>query len=182
VSLKKLEELPDGALIRRFLDGDEPAFRVLYRRHSPRLRAVIVRLLGPRRNDADDVMQETWLSACRAIHQYRGDAQFPTWLTTIGIRTARARLLVPRLPVQSLNGDEPGKDPNRPAELIDLERALTRLPDHQRMVLVLHDVEGFTHEEIGEQLSIATGTSKATLSRAREALRRLLTNGVPHGC
>ncbi len=177
-----LEQLPDGVLIRRFLDGDEQPFRVLYRRHSPRLRAVIARLLGARRNDADDVLQETWLSACRAIHQYRGDARFATWLTTIGIRAARARLLMPRLPVLTLDGDLPAPCRDLPGELIDLERALARLPDHQRIVLVLHDVEGFTHDEIAEQLGVAQGTSKATLSRARESMRRLLNDGVPLGC
>jgi RNA polymerase sigma factor (sigma-70 family) len=62
--------------------------------------------------------------------------------------------------------------------MIDLERALASLPDHQRLVVVLHDVEGFTHEEIGAQLGLATGTSKATLSRARCALRQALTRGV----
>jgi len=62
--------------------------------------------------------------------------------------------------------------------VIDLERAIAALPDHQRVVVVLHDVEGFTHDEIAEQLGIAAGTSKGTLSRARHALRRALTEGV----
>jgi RNA polymerase sigma-70 factor (ECF subfamily) len=64
--------------------------------------------------------------------------------------------------------------------MIDLERALAALPDHQRVVVVLHDIEGFTHEEIGEQLGVATGTSKATLSRARHALRLSLNEGASH--
>ena len=67
-----------------------------------------------------------------------------------------------------------------PGSAIDLERALSHLPDHQRVVVVLHDIEGFTHEEIGRQLGIATGTAKATLSRARAVLRRLLNDGVSH--
>jgi RNA polymerase sigma-70 factor (ECF subfamily) len=89
---------------------------------------------------------------------------------------------MPQLSVVSLESDVPAPCGSEPAGLIDLERAFTQLPDHQRMVLVLHDLEGFTHEEIGEQLNIAIGTSKVTLSRARQALRRLLNNGVPHGC
>jgi RNA polymerase sigma factor (sigma-70 family) len=171
-----LEQLPDGVLIRRFVDGDEQSFRVLYRRHAPRLRSVVARLLGARAIDADDVLQETWLSACRAIHQYRGDALFSTWLTTIGIRAARARLLTPHM--RPIADELPSKQRNSAGDLIDLERAIARLPDHQRIVLVLHDIEGFTHEEIAHQLDVAIGTSKGTLSRAREALRRLLSHGV----
>ena len=67
-----------------------------------------------------------------------------------------------------------------PASVIDLERALSLLPDHQRIVVVLHDVEGYKHEEIAKQLGIASGTAKATLSRARSALRRMLNDGVSH--
>ena len=81
----------DAALIRRFLAGDEGAFRTLYQRHTPRLRMIVLRLLGPRRSEVDDVMQETWLAGCRGIHRYNGDAQFASWLTTIGIRTAYRR-------------------------------------------------------------------------------------------
>ena len=67
-----------------------------------------------------------------------------------------------------------------PATAIDLERALSQLPDQQRVVVVLHDIEGYTHDEIAQQLGIANGTAKATLSRARSALRRLLNDGVSH--
>ena len=69
-------ELPDGALIRRFLDGDERAFRMLYERHTPRLKMTLQRLLGTRRQDIDDVVQDTWLAGCRGLHGYRGDAKF----------------------------------------------------------------------------------------------------------
>jgi RNA polymerase sigma-70 factor, ECF subfamily len=177
--------MPDTVLIGRFLDGDEAAFRALYRRHTPRLRMVVLRLLAHREADADDVVQETWLAGCRSLHSYRGEARFGTWLTTIGIRAAARRLEL---------GDEPPSDDAIVAieaapplgERIDLERALAMLPDHQRAVIVLHDVEGFTHEEIARQLGVATGTSKGTLSRARAAMRRLLTGtqmklGVTHG-
>lgn len=163
-------DLPDTALIGRFLDGDERAFRLLYRRHTPRLRVVVARLLGADA-DADDVVQESWLAACRTLHSYRGDARFGTWLTTIGIRAVGRRLALaePRAESLQVELEAPvaGGD-------IDLERALALLPDHQRAVIVLHDVEGFTHEEIAKHLGFATGTSKGTLSRARAAMRRLL--------
>jgi RNA polymerase sigma factor (sigma-70 family) len=169
----------DAVLIRRFLDGDEDAFRALYRRHTPRLRMMVLRLLGFRDADADDVIQETWLAACRTLHTYRGDAKFGTWLTTIGMRNARSRLTL---------GAETDDDalaalesPAVDGDHIDIERAIARLPDHQRVVLVLHDVEGFTHEEIATHMGVATGTSKATLSRARTALRSYLNGTGAHG-
>jgi RNA polymerase sigma-70 factor (ECF subfamily) len=169
--------LPDASLIHRFLAGDERAFRALYRRHSPRLRMVVMRLLGNRRSETDDVLQETWLAACRGLHRYRGDAKFGTWLTTIGIRTTRHRLALTRLDETGLFEELAAPPATLPHAAIDLERAIDRLPDHQRMVLVLHDIEGFTHEEIGRQLGVAVGTSKATLSRARSALRHWLNGG-----
>ena len=177
-----LFSLGDTALIRRFLDGDEQAFRALYRRHTPRLRMIVARLLGPRRDEVDDVVQEAWLAGCRGIHRYNGDAKFASWLTTIGIRAAYARFSPANGVEVELSDDLllAGREGDDVATTVDLERALDRLPDHQRAVVVLHDVEGFTHEEIAQQLGIAPGTSKATLSRARQALRFFLTDGVPH--
>ena len=109
----------------------------------------------------------------------QSSASASSWLTTIGIRTTYARFarstdeseLLEEIPTEVGDG---------PASTIDLERALSQLPDHQRVVVVLHDVEGYTHEEIARQLGIATGTAKSTLSRARSALRRLLNDGVSH--
>jgi RNA polymerase sigma-70 factor (ECF subfamily) len=176
-----LSDLPDSVLINRFLGGDEGAFRVLYLRHTPRLRMIVLRLLGAaRRDEVDDVVQETWLAGCRGIHRFAGDAQFSSWLTTIGIRSVYARFGRSDELETTLFDEIPAPEGAGPATVIDLERALSQLPDHQRAVVVLHDVEGFTHEEIGRQLGIAIGTAKATLSRARSALRRLLNDGVSH--
>jgi len=173
--------LADAALIRRFLDGDEQAFRALYRRHTPRLRMIVARLLGSRRDEVDDVVQETWLAGCRGIHRFNGNAQFSSWLTTIGIRAAYSRFSSNGGAAESFDDSVlvAGESVDV-ATVVDLERALERLPDHQRVVVVLHDVEGFTHDEIAQQLGIAPGTSKATLSRARQTLRQFLTDGVPH--
>lgn len=173
-------ELPDSALIRRFLDGEEVAFRALYVRHTPRLRSLIWRLLGPRREETDDVVQDTWLAGCRGMHRYNGDAKFSSWLTTIGIRAAYSRCSIPLHDEAELFDAAADPPSDGPATAIDLERALARLPSQQRAVVVLHDVEGFTHEEIAQQLGVAVGTSKGTLSRARSALRQMLNDGVPH--
>jgi len=175
---RPLSDQPDAALIAHFLDGDEGAFRALYERHTPRLRMLVQRLLGRDRHELDDVVQEVWLAASRGVHAFRGDAKFGTWLSAIGVRVAYNRLPLRSAEDSELSEDIPSPAEGSPATVIDLERAIAALPDHQRVVVVLHDVEGFTHEEIGEQLGMAIGTSKATLSRARHALRRALTEGV----
>jgi RNA polymerase sigma factor (sigma-70 family) len=182
-----LAELPDGALIRRFLDGgelSEAAFRALYHRHNPRLRITITRLLGKRRDEVDDVLQETWLAGCRGLHRFRGESLFSTWLTTIGVRKLRDRLRGDANEVE-LPADIPDSAPPPPvtvSTVIDLGRAIEQLSERQRMVLLLHDVEGFSHDEIAEQLDMAPGTSRAILSRARCVLRTLLHDGIAYAC
>ena len=175
-----LSELPDSVLIRRFLDGDESAFRALYVRHTPRLRMIVWRLLGPSSEETDDVVQETWLAGCRGMHRFNGDAKFASWLTTIGIRRAQSRFSQPtHATIEPLDAHA-SETADAPLTTIDLERAIARLPDHQRVIVVLHDIEGLTHEEIATQIAIPVGTSKVTLSRARDALRRMLNDGVSH--
>jgi RNA polymerase sigma-70 factor (ECF subfamily) len=174
-----LHELSDRALIERFVKGEESAFRELYSRHTPRLRMIVWRLLGGDYEETEDVVQETWLAGCRGMHAFNGTAQFSSWLTTIGIRMAYRRFGgAPNVEALQHVGDLPARE--GPPSLIDLERCMLRLPAHQRAVVVLHDVEGFTHEEIAERLGVAVGTSKGTLSRAREALRRMLNDGVSY--
>jgi len=139
----------------------------------------IRRLLGRRQHDVDDVVQETWLAGCRGLHGFRGDAKFSSWLTSIGVRASYALLSrAAEREGESIDEIVAPTPTEGPATTIDLERALASLPDVPRIVVVLHDVEGFTHDEIAEQLGIAQGTSKATLSRARRALRNALTAGV----
>jgi len=175
-------ELSDDALIHRFLDGDERAFRQLYERHTPRLKRTLERLLGARMEEVDDVVQETWLAGCRGLHGFRGHAKFSTWLTSIGVRATLNHLTRSARRETPLEEDVPTPAGIESGVMVDLESALAALPDHQRMVVVLHDVEGFTHDEIAEQLGVAPGTSKATLSRARQALRLALNAGVSNAC
>jgi RNA polymerase sigma-70 factor (ECF subfamily) len=177
-TLAKHSDLSDAALIARFLAGDEVCFRALYQRHTPRLRMLILRLVRRNEAEADDVVQDAWLAGCRGMHRFRGDATFSTWLATIAVRIARNQLTIPRYDDEEPTDIVADPAPFSPAVRIDLERAIDRLPDHQRAVLVLHDVEGFTHAEIGDQLGVPVGTSKVTLSRARATLRRLLTEGA----
>ena len=164
----------DRQLALAFLDGSETAFRVLYRRHTPRLRGLVLRLLGGATDEADDVVQESWLRACAGLPGFRWEAALSTWLCGIGVRTALEALRRGRRWGDETSLDEIPTHTPAPGAGLDVERALARLPQRQRTVLVLHDVEGYTHEEIGELLGIVAGTSKSQLAHAREALRSAL--------
>lgn len=156
--------------------GDERAFRELYRRHAPALYQLVLRMLGGDTADAEDVVQETWIRAVRQLSKFRWESSLRTWLSAIGLNLARETLRK-RARVRAEEFDERlglAARPVRDGERIDLERAIARLPNGYRAVLVLHDVEGFTHEEISRQLQIAVGTSKSQLFDARRAVRSLL--------
>ncbi|HEX5724883.1 MAG TPA: sigma-70 family RNA polymerase sigma factor [Longimicrobiaceae bacterium] len=168
---------PDRALAEALLlHGDERAFRELYRRHTPRLYQLVLRMLGGSEHDAEDVVQEAWIRATEALGGFRWESAFATWLTGIGINVARGLLRRQGKwgaePPEGL--PEPWRPPPADGERIDLERAIALLPAGYRAVLVLHDVEGYKHEEIGERLGISPGTSKSQLCMARRSLRRLL--------
>jgi RNA polymerase sigma factor (sigma-70 family) len=160
--------IADDRLLSAVAAGDEAAFLSLYRQHTPRLFAVVLRMLG-RRADAEDAIQEAWLRAVRGLSGFRRDSSFPTWLTGIGIRCA-LEIIRKRLPADTSDSADIA-DAGTPDLTIDLERAIAGLPDGYRVVLVLHDVEGFTHEEIGRLLEVEPGTSKSQLFHARRALR-----------
>ena len=148
--------------------GDEAAFRTLYRQHTPRLFAVLLRLLA-RRADAEDAAQEAWLRAVRGLSGFRRESSFASWLTGIGIRCALE--ILRKRPIES---DAAMREAVATAGIelaVDLERAIAALPDGYRIVLLLHDVEGYTHEEIGRLLEVEPGTSKSQLFHARRALR-----------
>jgi len=167
----------DRSLADRLLArGDEAAFRELYRRHNPRLYQFVLRLVAGGEADAEDVVQDTWIRAVERLDGFRWESAFSTWLTGIALNTARAMLRRRGRWEVPADGDtpEPWCAPPHEAERMDLERAIALLPAGYRAVLVLHDVEGFTHEEIGGQLGIAPGTSKSQLSHARRAMRRML--------
>ena len=166
--------------IRRAQQGDAAAIRDLYRRYAPRVHAVVRRLAG---DDAlaEDWAQEAWIRAFRALPSFRGDARFSTWLHRIAVNSAlhgrrwRDRRVSHEAPLEQ-EREQPGR--TDPVVLrISLQRALDELPAGMRQIIVLHDVEGYTHEEIGALLGIAAGTSKSQLFKARARLRGLLQAG-----
>jgi len=162
----------DKELIRQFVDsGDEVAFRALYARHSPAVYGLLRRLAGPAIADADDALQDAWLRAATGLARFRGESAFRTWLTGIALNCLRERWRSSRRAgaVTDSNRREHVAPPADRAA--DIEDVLAMLSDDHRAVLVLHDVEGYTHDEIAGVLGIETGTSKSRLSRARQLFR-----------
>jgi RNA polymerase sigma-70 factor (ECF subfamily) len=163
----------DAELVRRFLARrDETTFRALYRRHTPRLYLLALRLVGGARSDADDAIQETWVRACAALPEFGWRSSLGTWLGGFVVNCCREIL---RRRLVSLDDDAledaAAPVPPRPEGGDDVEALIARLPARCRAVFVLYAFEGCTHEEIAERLAIATGTSKHQLYRARQTLR-----------
>ncbi|HXG45485.1 MAG TPA: RNA polymerase sigma factor [Gemmatimonadales bacterium] len=155
--------------------GDAHAFERLYRRHVNRIHTLVRRMLG---EDADDVTQEIMVRAWQKLGSFRGESAFGTWLHRLAVnqilnhRSARGRRR--RLFAEKPPADEPGAPGAAPGVAMDFETALLRLPAGARQIFVLHDVEGYRHEEIAGLLGISAGTSKSQLHYARMALRRHL--------
>lgn len=171
----------DQDLVAALLESrSEAAFRELYRRHTPRLLRFVERVLGGFAGDAEDIVQDSWLKAVASLPRFRGDSSFGTWLHSIGLNTARNHMRKAGRWRGFLEAVEPR--PREPAltpeERMDLECVLASLPDGQRVVLLLHDLEGYTHSEIGELLGVAEGTSKSQLFLARRHAQELYDGGV----
>ena len=149
----------------------------LYERYSPRVYAVVRRIAAD--DDlAHDYAQEAWIRAIRALPSFRGDSRFSTWLHRIAVNSA---LQAVRRAESRENREAPMPEtiavpPPRADALLGqrLEWALDCLPERMREVLILHDVEGYTHDEIGELLGTAPGTSKSQLFKARGKMREML--------
>jgi RNA polymerase sigma-70 factor (ECF subfamily) len=168
----------DRNLVEAVLElGDEEAFRELYRRYTPRLLGFVSRLLAGGNPEDEDIVQETWIRACERLGQFQWKSTFSTWLLGIGLNVVRDRLRRrrrSRLVATDPSPDPPGQRVDH-AMKIDIERAISLLPDENRLVLVLHDVEGMKHDEIAERLEIPVGTTKSRLFRARRMIREWLT-------
>jgi RNA polymerase sigma-70 factor (ECF subfamily) len=167
--------MTESQVIRQAADGDARAIRSLYDRYSPRVYAVVRRIAGDDEL-AQDYAQEAWIRAIRALPTFRGDARFSTWLHRIAVNSALQAL---RKSEMRRRREAPAPDDVVPATgdaLLQrrLERALQDLPEGMRRVLLLHDVEGYTHEEIGDVLGVTAGTSKSQLFKARVKMRELL--------
>lgn len=170
-------------LVERCRDGELGAFEELYRQHSGRLFSLAVRMLG-NQTDAEDQLQEIFLSAHRKLQSFRGESALGTWLYRLAMnqlldyvrsRAARTGQLTDGLDDDTVLADAGGhRIADRAIDRIDLERALAELPEGCRAAFILHDVEGLEHKEVSEVLGIAEGTSKSQVHKARLRLRALL--------
>ena len=150
-------------------DGSERAFLALYDRHAPAMFALAYRMMGGNEADAADVLQDAWMRVLPRLSRFRGESTLRTWLCGFVVNCCRERF---RGPVFD-DAPEP-IDSTAFEHALDLESALRALPPGARAVVILHDVEGYTHREIAAALGIDEGTSKSQLSRGRAALRRRL--------
>jgi RNA polymerase sigma-70 factor, ECF subfamily len=152
----------------------------LYRAHTPSLFRLALRILGRSGQDSEEVVQNTWVRAVQGLGSFRWESSLRTWLAGIAVNACR-EIIRERTRERAMTETaliaEPAVPAPAPGAKIDLERILAGLPDGYREILVLHDVEGYTHEEIARLLQIEPGTSKSQLSRARRALRARLAPG-----
>lgn len=162
-------DLSDLELARHYdLTRDEQVFSLLYSRHSAAVNGLLRRLSAGAEEDVKDVLQEAWIRTMRKIHNFRGDSKFRTWLTGIAVNCYRERRRHDRA---KLPEEVVGISVVETHNAVDVSECLAALSAEHREVLVLHDVEGFTHEEISAFLDIQQGTSKSRLFRARQAFR-----------
>ena len=164
--------------------GDMEAFEHIYRRHHQRIYLLCLRMVR-NTSQAEDLTQEVFIQLFRKIHTFRNDSLFTTWLHRLTVNQVLMHFRKPIVKTEQTTDD--GSTPIRvvsgtenPAKMalldrIALDEAIAQLAPGYRRVLILHDVEGYEHEQIGKMLGCAVGTSKSQLHKARMKLRRLLT-------
>ncbi len=169
--------------VARAAAGDRGAFERLYRQNVNRVFSLCVRMVADRER-AEELTQDVFVRAWEKLHLFRGESSFSTWLHRLTVNVVlNARKSDGRQKSRfEENDEETGMDahagvvgmPLAPGDLLDLEEAIAKLPPGARRVFVLHDVEGYKHEEIAEQLGVTSGATKAQLHRARLLLREAL--------
>jgi RNA polymerase sigma-70 factor (ECF subfamily) len=164
--------------VRAAAGGDRRAFQRLYAVHVGRIYGALHRLAGYDHARAEDLTQEAFIRAWQKLPGFRHESAFGTWLYRLAVNVAlmdiRARHADPVRMVDDDQLPDVGTTPFCAAEREELEHAIGQLPPRARAVLVLHDIEGWRHADIGDELGMATGTSKAQLHRARGLLRKAL--------
>ncbi len=178
-----LTPLSDKDLAGAAAKGDMAAFEELYKRHNRRVYSVCLRMTH-NVSEAEDLAQEAFIQVFRKIGSFRGESAFTTWLHRLTVNQVlmHFRKRSVKLERTTQEGDTPEQvvrgtqNPNTMpvVDRIALDRAIAQLPPGYREVFMLHDVEGHDHEEIGQILGVATGTSKSQLHKARMKLRKLL--------
>jgi RNA polymerase sigma-70 factor (ECF subfamily) len=177
VSLEKPERDEEADWIASAQRADVGAFESLYRRHAGRVYGLCLRITGSV-SEAEDCTQEAFIQAWNKIDRFRGESAFGTWLHRIAVNAVLGRMRKSRREkdrIQAVtDADQSPVTVADTGELRDLSAAIERLPEGARHVFVLYAVYGYSHEETGEMLDIAPGTSKAQLHRARRLLAQQL--------
>jgi RNA polymerase sigma-70 factor, ECF subfamily len=180
------QKITETEAIERAKQGDEAAFEVLYQLHKRRVYSLCLRMVS-NPSQAEDLAQEAFLQLFRKIGTFRGESAFSTWLHRMTVNVVLMQLRKKGLPIvsleETLEADEEtprkefGADDVKLTGSVDrmqLERAINRLPPGYKTVFVLHDVEGFEHNEIAQMVGCSIGNSKSQLHKARLKLRDYL--------
>ncbi len=186
--------LSEHGAIERLRAGDPTAFATIYNLHKRRVFNLCLRISG-NRAVAEELTQEAFLNVFRKVHTFRGEAAFSTWLHRIAancalmyVREQKSRIV--ETPLQEFEETEDGhqrETVGRPdatlshcLDRVELEHAIDQLPPGYRLVLVLHDIEGYEHSEIAELLGCSVGNTKSQLHKARLKLRKVLMGQKEH--
>src|SRR6201987_5336445 len=180
------QKITEAEAIERAKQGDAAAFETLYQLHKRRVYSLCLRMVS-NPSQAEDLAQEAFLQLFRKIGTFRGESAFSTWLHRMAVNVVLMQLRKKGLPIVPLEENieteeetprkEPGADDPRLAGSIDrmqLQRSIAALPPGYRMIFLLHDVEGYEHNEIAEIVGCSIGNSKSQLHKARMKLRDLL--------
>lgn len=168
------------AVIGQAQQGDLDAFELIYNEHSGRVFALCLRLMGGEQTAASELMQDVFIRAWKNLGKFRGECAFSSWLHRLAVNAmlenARGdkRRIARVLPMDDTSQIGAFSPPDSPELRIDLERAIAALPPGARTAFVLHDIEGYQHQEIAEQLGVAVGTVKAQVHRAHKLLIKAL--------
>ncbi|MGB7232825.1 MAG: sigma-70 family RNA polymerase sigma factor [Candidatus Acidiferrum sp.] len=188
--------MPEKEAIALAQQGDESAFERIYRLHSARVYALCLRMVG-NTAEAEDLTQEAFLMVLRKIRSFRGESAFSTWLHRITVNIVLMRLRRKswlETPIEE-SSEQSADRPALHEELatsdlvlagsldrVNLERALAQLRPFQKLVVVLHDIQGYKHTEIAKMMDWTIGNSKSRLHRARARLRSLLQDSLTMHC
>ncbi len=185
---KKPAELTEADALRLAQQGDAAAFERIYELHRRRVYSLCLRMVS-NTTEAEDLTQEAFLQLFRKIGTFRGESAFSTWLHRLAVNVVLMRLRKKTLPATSLDetadADDSGEGPRRDfgaadlrltgaVDRMNLQRAIETLPQGYRAVFVLHDVQGYEHNEIADIMGCSVGNSKSQLHKARMRLRELL--------
>jgi RNA polymerase sigma-70 factor, ECF subfamily len=191
----EVREMTDENVVRLAQEGDAVAFERIYRMHSRKVYTLCLRMAGDR-TDAEDLTQDVFLQLFRKINTFRGESTFSTWLHRMSVNIVLMRFRKKNITDKSLeaitNPEEESSTPpkefggpdlrlNGVVDRITLQAAINELPPGYKAMFILHDVQGYNHDEIAEIFGCTAGNSKSQVHKARTRLRELLQRRVGSG-